>query len=321
MRNLPVSYIKWTGRFFMRKNRMLRRYRPKRDFSKKMNTVLSLLALLILLPVLITILYQKMQLEELLGADIQNNAESEEQLVGIVAKEININAAEECIKAQSIIARTNLYAAIADGTKEPEGMSVEEMRDLWGEDFQKNYERLETYCKETAGKTLKYRENYIYAAYHAVSAGNTRNMAELFPDTDMPYLVSVPCHEDTVAPEYLSVNFWEAPDFLEICQKAFPEVGIESVESVQILKKDSAGYVLEVQVGQTTCSGEEFRNKLGLNSASFSIAYIDGNVRIVSMGLGHGLGLSQYTAEKMAETGKNYEEILQYFYPGAVITE
>ena len=40
--------------------------------------------------------------------------------------------------------------------------------------------------QETDGETLQYRNHYIYAAYHAVSAGNTRNMEELYPDSDMP---------------------------------------------------------------------------------------------------------------------------------------
>ena len=35
---------------------------------------------------------------------------------------------------------------------------------------------------------------------------------------------------------------------------------------------------------------------------------------IVTKGLGHGLGLSQYGANELAKEGKTYQEILQYYY-------
>ena len=39
-------------------------------------------------------------------------------------------------------------------------------------------------------------------------------------------------------------------------------------------------------------------------------------MRITTRGVGHGLGMSQYTAGKMAEEGSTFEEILIYFFPG-----
>ena len=56
---------------------------------------------------------------------------------------------------------------------------------------------------------------------------------------------------------------------------------------------------------------------MGWNSACFTVTEVDGEVRIVTKGLGHGFGLSQNEAEHMAGEGKTYEEILAYFYPGA----
>ena len=40
------------------------------------------------------------------------------------------------------------------------------------------------------------------------------------------------------------------------------------------------------------------------------------SVRITTTGKGHGLGMSIRTAERMAEEGKTYEEILGYFFEG-----
>lgn len=45
-----------------------------------------------------------------------------------------------------------------------------------------------------------------------------------------------------------------------------------------------------------------------------------GNIfKITGGGYGHGIGMSQNGANEMAKTGKNYQEILQMFYPGTTI--
>ena len=80
--------------------------------------MLTILLLLLLIPLFLTIFCQKMQLEELLG-NVNRTAEKEEDadmLFCIVAKEISADAPEECIKAQCVIARTNLKAAEEMGT-------------------------------------------------------------------------------------------------------------------------------------------------------------------------------------------------------------
>ena len=39
-------------------------------------------------------------------------------------------------------------------------------------------------------------------------------------------------------------------------------------------------------------------------------------MKITTTGKGHGLGMSQWTANEMAKEGKDYEEILKFFYEG-----
>ena len=68
-------------------------------------------------------------------------------------------------------------------------------------------------------------------------------------------------------------------------------------------------------------SGEEFRNAYDLDSACFTLQDYDGKLRVTTRGAGHGLGMSQYTANRMAKGGKDYKEILEYFFPGTEIKE
>lgn len=274
----------------------------RKNLAKRINTMLTILLLLLLIPLFLTIFCQKMQLEELLG-NVNRTAETEEDadmLFCIVAKEISANAPEECIKAQCVIARTNLKAAEEMGTELPGSMTMGELQELWGDYFSEAEGKIREAIQETDGETLQYRNHYIYAAYHAVSAGNTRNMEELYPDSDMPYLSGVACYEDAQAPDYLSVLYLDR------------EITIE--------EKDSAGYVTKAQMNGKSYTGEELRGELGLKSANFNVTELEpGKIRIVTKGHGHGFGLSQYTAQKMAEKGEDYRNILQYFFPGAEV--
>lgn len=317
---------------------------------KKIDMILTLIIVVILLPLFITIIGQRMQLEEIIygelqagdtvwGTEVSDTEEVtqemidsevteqdlsavEERIPGIVAKEISMDAPEAAILAQCVIARTNLYDARAHQTEEPEALSIEEMRSLWGEQFEEIYAHLQEYIERTANEVLMYENTYAFAAYHALSAGKTRDMSTLYNEAKMPYLTEVDCEEDAVAEGYLAVSYWEQEEFVAACVEKFPESGITSCEEITIESRDSAGYVNQMRVGNIVCTGEEFRNAFGLNSACLTVTDLgDGQVRIVTKGRGHGFGLSQNTAMEMAEEGKSYQEILTYFFPGTELKQ
>lgn len=253
------------------------------------------------------------------GDSKDEDEETEMKVLQIVAQEIGIDKSAETIKAQCVIARTNLYDAMQAGTKEPESMPPDQQQELWGENFDKNYQKLKSCVEATAGETLLYNRTYIYAAYHAISSGRTRSMSELYEDADMPYLVTAECHADTTAEGYLSVFYYEKEEYLEKCRTAYPDAGLTELTQIEIVSRDAAEYVTKIKVAGETYDGEQFRHALELPSACFTITEMDDHVRIVARGMGHGFGLSQNTAEKLAKEGYGYREILAYFYKGAVI--
>lgn len=290
--------------------------------KKKIDTLLTLVIIVVLLPLFVTIICQRMQLEQIIYGELetkcvkqQSTEDIEAQVIGIVAKEISIDAEEQAILAQCVIARTNLYDALAHHADKPAGLTADEMETLWGEDFDKIYERYEECVAQTKDEVLMWDGDYIYAAYHAISAGRTRDMKELFEEIKMPYLTEQECQSDTTAEGYLAVTYCAKEDFLKMCQDAFPEAGLSDLSQIEVHSRDTAGYVGEIKVGNENYFGEEFRSRLGWNSACFTITEIDGKVRIVTKGLGHGFGLSQNEAAHMAARGASYKEILEYFFP------
>src|SRR5699024_10906835 len=89
--------------------------------------------------------------------------------------------------------------------------------------------------------------------------------------------------------------------------------------TAEIKSTDSAGYVMEIQIGNQEFQGEEIRAILDLPSSCFTVQKLEGEIRFLCRGQGHGFGISQYTVQQMALEGKKYEEILQYFFPELTI--
>lgn len=66
-------------------------------------------------------------------------------------------------------------------------------------------------------------------------------------------------------------------------------------------------------------TGNELRKALQLRSTWFTLLPIDDAIIITTRGFGHRVGLSQYGAEAMANTGSTCDEILKHYYQGAEI--
>ena len=88
---------------------------------------------------------------------------------------------------------------------------------------------------------------------------------------------------------------------------------------MKILSKSESGRVTRLQLGGKTVTGRELRQALGLNSTAFTIEISPERVVVSTRGYGHGVGMSQYGAEAMAQRGADYKEILLHYYTGAEI--
>ena len=127
--------------------------------------------------------------------------------------------------------------------------------------------------------------------------------------------------EDINSPSYIQGCYFSLEELKKQIRKTYPGFTIESIEEIEIKNTDSAGYVLEINVGNQEFQGEKLKDILNLPSSCFTVQTLENEVRFLCKGIGHGVGLSQYTAEKMAAKKKKYEEILNYFYPDLKLEE
>lgn len=285
--------------------------------SEKIKTILSILIILVILPYIITYALQGNLLFEVGEDQSQESAENEEkteELVGILAGQISMDAPTEAIRAQAVLVRTEYMRRQAAGETQEQSLSMEEMASLWGsQNLQTNYEIAKAAVTDTVGEVLTYEGAPIHTAYHKVSAGSTRK-ADHLNGEDTPYLAAVDCGMDITSPDYLTVRFFSKEEFVEA-------LGVSSgaVLTDLTVERDVADYVKTVQIDGSNFTGDEVRSMLELPSPCFYIKEVEGKVRVVAKGKGHGIGMSQYAARKQAEEGTKHEDILAYFFPGTVL--
>ncbi len=284
---------------------------------QKLKRLGSYLIIIVLLPYVITVFMNgqavpvsntvdTMQVRVNLNGK-EGNVPLTDYCIGRMAKEIPVSYNEEALKAQAVLVRTTVYTQIRDNGSQAvftDGYwTTDDMREQWGSgSYRKNYNRLKNAWDDTEGQVLMYGEQLAYVPYCRLTNGNTRDGKEVLGSDDYPYLKIKECPYDIEAKEQIQTKV------------------LDDMEA-SITGTDTAGYVTSVQVGNETMSGEEFREKYELASGSFVLQKYDGKLRVTSRGVGHGLGLSQYSADKMAKDGKTYDEILAYFFEGTELKE
>ena len=83
----------------------------------------------------------------------------------------------------------------------------------------------------------------------------------------------------------------------------------------------SEEFVKKILVFGKEYSGTELRTALKLNSPYFTVKKQKEKYIFTVYGKGHGVGMSQYSADYMARQGSTYEEILIHFYSDCSIAK
>lgn len=247
----------------------------------------------------------------------------EDYLPGVMVCQTGPEMGMEALKCQAVIARTYIYRQMG----EREEIQEEELDlDYLGDDTAQAGKTLTVHQKEelaerleqcrqaaeaTAGAVMKYEDRYILPLFHERSAGRTRT-----GEADYPYLQSVESKWDVVGSE--SEKSFHLSEFAQRIKHLsdVPSLDPDRIPSeIQIVKRDDAGYVLQIKIGPRTYTGDDVQYALDLPSSCFTIdTRTSGTITVTVKGRGHGYGLSQNGAQAMAEEGWSYSDILNYYY-------
>lgn len=245
--------------------------------------------------------------------------ELEEYITGVVGAEMPASFHEQALMAQAVIARTYALKANSRGQVLSDSVSTqsyknnEELRSMWGGSYNTYYNKVRNAVSNTQGLYLTYNGTYIEAVYHSTSNGRTEDSVNVWGNS-FPYLVSVDSPYDSTNSSF---TYEKYISYEEVSSKLGTVV--DSSTNFNILGRTAGDRVSSIEVNGSVFSGVEFRNKLGLRSADFSINKTDTGVNITTKGYGHGVGMSQYGAYGMAKNGYSYADILYHYYPGVSI--
>ena len=270
-----------------------------------------LAVLFLVLPYLLTMIISGRK-----ACPLSRQTDLEEYIPILTAAHIDWGYEKEAIQAQTVIERTNLSLKM----KSEEAMKdIREAADylkkksMSGEEL-KQFRRFQEAAVHTEGEVLVFQKEKRELPYHPLSQGKTRSGEEILGEK-FAYIPSVETPKDIDSPLYVEGCYFSLKELEKKIKKSYPAFSITAETEIEITKTDSAGYFMEIRIGNQAFQGERIKELLDLPSSCFSVQSSQGEVRFLCKGIGHGMGMSQYTAHNLALEGKNYEQILGYFFP------
>lgn len=251
-------------------------------------------------------------------------------LQGVLRGEMQGDYPMEALKAQAVAARTYVYYLKNAGCTHPGGAPVctdSNCCQAWVpvEDNWIYGPRVAEAVRGTEGIVVTYDGAPIKAMYFSSSGGHTEDYAAVWNDLSYGYLQGVPSlneqayafTDDVFMQEF---SGWTILTQLRSLGYSISCDSAQLLENITNVRRSETGRVLSLQIDGVTIPGTEFRKCLGLRSTHFYLQKMSGgNIGIVTLGFGHGVGLSQCGSAALAEAGYTYQEILQYYYTGVAV--
>lgn len=240
----------------------------------------------------------------------------ERYVVGVLAKEVVSDWPLEALKAQAVASRTYVLYRKAH-PRAPEYDVEADTRDQVFENKRRYPKAILAAVRETEGEVLQHEGQAFESFFHSCCGGMSERADQVWPGTGVPPVEEV--HQDP----YCSAcprDRWE----FQISRGELGEILSLPFEEVAVTGRNESGRVTEItfQSGKEKIAmdGVALRQKVGddkIRSTLFEIAGAGDPVVFSGRGSGHGVGLCQWGAKGMADRGKSYHEILEFYYPGA----
>lgn len=256
------------------------------------------------------------------GLTAVNIVPVDDYLLSVVPEEMPVDWPAEAIKAQSVAARSFAFASRGRHASEGYDLCTTTHCQLYtGTAAEKSASNAA--IKATRGEVLTYGGKPIEALFHTDSGGMTENSEDVW-GSHVPYLRAA---KDTPAKTMPWTKTISRADLERKLAAKGHDIG--KVRSLALsplaigrAAKDrtASGRVKTMTVtgtkGTATLSGTTWRSLLGLKSTLFDVKLTKDAVTFTGYGSGHGLGISQWGAERMAAKGASYAEILHHYYTG-----
>lgn len=255
---------------------------------------------------------------------IKKDIKLEEYLAGVVAAEMEPTWPVNALAAQAIVARTFTMENIKAGR----------VKKLHGTDASTDVEEFQAYdparindnvrkaVNATRGEVITYRGDYAKGWFSACDGGISASAQEGLAYFKEPTkYIKAGARDGCLSVTVPENRHWRAEIPLERVREAVQQItGTDpgSISEVKIAERGPSGRATKLQFGSATVSGPQLRLALGseqVRSMLLSRAEVEGNNLVLEgKGFGHGVGLCQWGANKMARDGKSPEDIVRFYY-------
>lgn len=274
-----------------------------------------------------------------------NTIDLEEYLCSVISSEMSADSPMELLKAHAVISRSWAMRAIANPSHEGYHVCADDHCQRY-EGLRRMNDRAIEAVMTTKGLVLTYEQmangqtvNEICdCRYHKCCGGKTEVWKTCWEDIEVPYIRPVECpycRRVSGRTLRLALNDYdrETRDFHtwqvtytanELSEVIRSKTGMDfgEIQDLVPLKRGASGRIYELRIVGSKHTGiisKELNIRYALSrkclySSWFEVEKRPSSFVLKGHGWGHGAGLCQIGAAQMAEEGKNYEEILQFYY-------
>lgn len=261
--------------------------------------------------------------------------ELENYVYGVVAAEMPAAYHTQALRAQAVAARTRALQQHQESgcTRHPGAdvctesghcqgyATIQTLKEKWGDEYPVYHERMMEAVLATSGQMITWEGKPILVMYHAISGGETEDAQAVFSQA-VPYLVSVSSAGEENVRGFRQDAYFSFEEAAQLLSNAFPDLAITPEvlrKTLMIASHTPTGRVESVLLGTGAVKGTDFRAALGLRSTLFTFTMDSSGITFHQTGYGHGVGMSQAGANRMAAEGFMYQEILAHYYPGTTL--
>jgi len=249
--------------------------------------------------------------------DVINIVLMKDYLIGVLEAEVNPSFHFETLKAQAVVSRSYAYYKIFSRKDTLYDIDATRLDQIYEGTKYKNFKIVEA-VKKTEGIFLFKKRKIFPGFFSACCGGVTEKAQNVWENLNIsscsvicPFCKDSPCFSWRIK---ISIEEFESKlkkfGFYIKVKGIYP-ISFTDTGRVDVLKIKSKND--EKYIRATT-----LREILGfdiLKSTFFSIKILGDEIFIEGRGWGHGVGLCQWGANKMAKKGYNFLEIIKFYFP------
>jgi len=253
-------------------------------------------------------------------------------LWSVVAAEMPAAFEPEALKAQACAARTYAVRLQNAGGKHDGAdlctdsaccqayISPAEAELKWGVSAGEYREKIAGAVGATDALGVLYGGEPIEALFFSSAPGRTSDAVAVW-GSGVDYLKSVDSPEGEEVPNYRTTVTLTAQEVKDLMLAKYPGANLTGAPAgwFSDIRRGESGAVASALVGGVTLTGNQLRGALGLRSPAFTVAFDGERFTFDVTGYGHGVGMSQYGANKMAREGESFRAILEWYYTGVEV--